>query len=514
MAAVNKIDSNVTGLRYAEEASLGVLPGSPVWVPLEPNEYDDFGGEITTVARNPINPSRQRKKGVTVDLDAEGGFQTDLTQENLQDLLQGFLFADLREKAKVGGASEITGIAGSVISTTDTTGIAAGDLIIGRNFGESGNNDVIWSVASVIASTSITINETPVAEGAPPATAEIRKVGIEGTAGDIDVDVSGTYPALDTTTIDWTTEDLVEGEWIFVGGDVSGASGDQFLNAENNGWKRVRSIAANVLTLDKSDSTMVTEASTAETVRIFFGRVLKNELGTLITRRSYNLERTLGAPDDASPANVQAEYIEGAVPAEFTISIPTADKLTCELSFIGTNSSTIDGPTALKSGSRPSIVESDAFNTSSDFSRINLAQVVDGDEAPAPLFAFAQEIEITINNNLSPNKAIGTLGSFEVTAGTFEVSGDITAYFADVAAITAVRNNVDITLDFAIAKANAGLVFDLPLLSLGEGRPEVEQDEPVTIPLSLDAATAAKLDTNLDYTCMFVFFDYLPTAAE
>jgi hypothetical protein len=511
MAVVNKIDSNVTGLRYAEEASLGVLPGSPVWVPLEPNEYDDFGGEITTVARNPINPSRQRKKGVTVDLDAEGGFQTDLTQENLQDLLQGFMFADLREKAKVGGASEITGIAGSVISTTDTTGIAAGDLIIGRNFGESGNNDVLWSVASVIASTSITINETPVAEGAPPATAEIRVVGIEGTAGDIDVDVSGTYPALTTTTIDWTTEGLVEGEWIFIGGD---GAGESFANAVNNGWKRIRSIAANTLTLDKSDSTMVTEASTTETVRIFYGRVLKNETGSLITRRSYNLERTLGAPDDSLPAQVQAEYIEGAVPSEFTMSIPTADKLTCELAFIGTNSSTVDGPTALKSGSRPALTESDAFNTSSDFSRINLAQVVDGNEAPTPLFAFAQEIEITINNNLSPNKAIGTLGSFEVTAGTFEVSGDITAYFADVAAITAVRNNVDITLDFAIAKANAGMVFDLPLISLGEGRPEVEQDEPITLPLSMDAATAAKIDPNLDYTAMFVFFDYLPTAAE
>lgn len=86
----NKIDSNVTGLRYAVETALKTVSGSAVWKQFEPNSYGDFGGQISTVARNPINPNRQRKKGVTVDLDSSGSFNQDLTFLNTAEVLQGF----------------------------------------------------------------------------------------------------------------------------------------------------------------------------------------------------------------------------------------------------------------------------------------------------------------------------------------------------------------------------------------------------------------------------------------
>ena len=62
VCAINKIDSNITGLAFAEEVCLKQLPTTaadgfdPTWYALEPNSYSDFGGEIATVARAPIDP--------------------------------------------------------------------------------------------------------------------------------------------------------------------------------------------------------------------------------------------------------------------------------------------------------------------------------------------------------------------------------------------------------------------------------------------------------------------------
>jgi hypothetical protein len=511
MTAVNKIDSNCTGLRYAEELSIGVLPGSPVWIPLEPNSYDDFGGEITTVARNPINSGRQRQKGVTVDLDASGGFNTDLTQTNLADLLQGFMFANARVKTEFGGTSEVTGVTVGPATFTAASGLDAfdaGDIVKGSGFTEAANNGV--HVVTTAVAATLTVGATTAIE-TPPAAAKLVTVGFSSAAGDLDVDATGTLPAITSTILDFTTLDLVPGEWIFIGGDVSGAAGDQFLTPANNGYARIHTIAANRLEFDKTQDTMVTEANTAELVKLFFGRTVKNESDKATqVRRSYHLERELGAPDDALPAQIQGEYVKGAVPNELTLNFGTADKVTVDLSFVGTDHETVTGVVGLKSGTRPALVVSDAFNTSNHFARLKLSlldRTVGSN--PTALFGFLTEFNVTINNNVTPNKAISVLGAFDQTAGQFEVDGDATAYFSDVTAVAAVRNNSDVTLDFILAKNNTGVVVDIPLIALGDGRLSVEQDEPITLPLE----TGAAADAVFNHTLLISFFDYLPTAA-
>ena len=629
MAAVNKIDSNATSLRIAEERSFKVLPGTPIWLPMEPNEYDDFGGAVVTTARNPINASRMPKKGLVTDLDASGGYTFDVTQRSLQDLWEGVMFADFRGKNDVGDDRQprrpgiagqfedytITGITtatdtitvdsrvalsavvtvagtgysvdeiveatdangtvlarfrisgetGGLVDTVDllnpvvirddndrtnegrtdtdtgagaaTTGVSlgfggdnalaititygnglvwgGGDIVRMQGNDDAGNNGnfVVTSVADNI----ITVAENLVLDATPNAAAKLTTVGFQCDANDIDVDVTGVFPALTATSTDLTDTGVIPGEWVYIGGELAASL---FDNAANNGFKRVRTITATRMEFDKSDLAMVIETGADETIEIYLGRVLKNEndASGLITRRTYNLERTLGAPDDVLAAEIQAEYVEGAVPSEAALTIPSANKMTANLSFIGGDSTTVDGPTSLKSGTRPAIIEDEAFNTSSDFNRIRLAVHLDGTEAPVPLFAFAQDIEITFNENLTPNKAIGTLGSFEISHGTLNIGGSITAYFASVAAINSVRDNANVTLDFAVVKGNAGskagFIMDLPLITLGDARLNVVQDQAITIPLDMEAATAALIDANLDYVALFTFFDFLPDSAD
>lgn len=514
MAQVNKIDSNITGLAYIEEDTIGSDIIIPPWRSLEPNSYSDFGGELTTVSPNPINPSRQRKKGILTDLDATCAFNHNLTSENLKDLLQGFMFADIRRKPNAFIDEVVVPQTGNrEYRTTDITGFQAGQLIKGFGFTNPQNNQTRRIIS--VSNTGLNMGSaTIIAEDPPADTAYVQVVGYQGIQGQIQVDITQLLPRLTSATLDFRDLSLIPGEWIYVGGDISSMS---FNELANNGFKRIRSIAQREIVIDKSAQTMVAANATntsSKSISIYYGDVLRNETGIDIKRRSYHFERTLGASDSARFTEIQSEIIKGAVANELTLNIPTADIVNMDLGFIGIDHIQRSGGLGPLRITVESPEAADIFNTSSDFSRLKMSSVSDTEENPDALFVFITEASITINNNLTSNKAVTHLGAFDITAGTFQVGGSVTAYFSDVASIAAVRQNSNISLDMILVKGNQGIVVDMPLISLGDGRLNVEQDQPITLPLTMEAASGEDISSGLDHTLLFTFFKYLPNVAE
>jgi hypothetical protein len=505
----NKINSNVVETAYAEETSIKTLPGTPIWTPLDVNSFSDFGGSITKVARQPFRTDRQNRKGQTTDLDAAGSINHDLVQEGLQDLLQGFFFADLRLKTEFGGSGEVTGVVTATDDYQAASGLDAfktGDLVFASGFTNAANNG-LKHVASA-SGTALTVTENLVDE-TPPSAAKLVRVGFQFSSGDLTVDTTGSLPQLKTTTKSLTELGVVPGEFIYIGGDTAVTQFD----TSGMGFARVRSVTTNAMVIDKCQADMATDSGASKTIEVFLARVLKNETGTNIKRRTYNIERQLGAPDSSAPAEIQSEYLVGAVPNELTFNIPTADKAMLDMAFVAMDHETRTGSTGVKSGTRKTLVEESAFNTSSNVPLINLAIVSNTDENPTPLFAFAEEMTVVVNNNVTPDKAIGVLGGFDASFGNFVVTGDITAYFVDVPSVAAIRNNSDVTLDMHLVKENAGVTLDIPLLSLGDGRLDVAQNEAIRIPLSQEAAIGTGAITGYDHTLLLCFWDYLPNAA-
>ena len=504
-----KIDSNDTGLRFAIEKCLRELPSTgnvppdasdPVWHPLEPNSYGDMGASVSTVARNPINPSRQRQKGVVTDLEASASFQMDFTNRNHLYFLQSYLFALPREKATTaplnGGVLAITSVTaddGYAVSDTFAGTLAPGDLVLAEGFSIPANNGlkVISEVATGLIGAAGLVDEA-----APPAEARLTVVGVQAAAADITLALVGGQVRLTATSLNFTSLGLIEGEWIYIGGDSSATRFDA-----NQGFARVDEIAPGYLVLGKTSWTPTADSGFGKTLQIFFGTVIRNEEDPeLIERTPLQFERTLGRDADGT----MSQYIIGAIANEFTLNVPQADKVTAEMGFVACDAIARTGAEGLKVGARPPLISGDAYNTSSDVRR--LAFSLHGEVNP--LFMYATDLTLTINNNASGAKAIGVLGNFDINVGVLDVSGSVTAYFQDVRAVNAVRNNEDVSMDLILVKNNSGLVWDIPLMALGNGMVAVEADQAITVPLDTMAA-----QSSFGHTILYVNFPYLPNAA-
>lgn len=480
--------TNTVSMSYVAEASVGVLPGTPEWKYIEPNNISTYGASITTKARNPISATRGAKKGAVVDLDSAVEFDGDLTMDSFYDFASGFMFATWNEQNKYVPAS-VASTAYTV--TANGAALSAGDLVYARDFTNSENNG-LKVVDAGSTTTVIEVEETLVAEASPPTAARVDVVGVQAVATDLSIDSSGDL--VSAGTLDFTTLGLVQGQGIYIGG---GTTATDFATSPG-GYARCKAITATKITLDKTENTLVTDAGTGKTIQIFIGSFIRDVAtsdGNFLST-TYQFEQRIPGLDEGT----SYIYAKGNTCNTVGFSIPTADLITATWGFVGTDT---DVPTTTReaSGSWVDPSLTDAMSATADIAKLRLAKA---DETS--LATWTKSLDISINNNAVSEKVVANLGAVDIGYGDFAITGSTEVILENDDIVNAVRNNETVTLDFVSNNDDGAIWVDIPSMTLGSGSMSYPRNE--LIKVAIDGS--AFEDAYFGYSIGITYFPYVP----
>jgi len=505
--------TNNFSLAYAIESTVAVLPGSPEWRLLEPNTINAFGANISTVARTPISKNRQRSKGTITDLDAAVEFESDLTMNAALDFLEGFAFSTaVNDDTSFEGAAAVAttddytvpALVAANAAKIQFTSANITSLLYARGYTNAANNGLKTVLVQPVATdTTLQVAETLVTETAPTnAIVEVCGVRVLATSDLTITRVTGppdTATIVSAASVDWTTLGLTVGQFVHVGGTAAVNQPDDLV-----GYGRIITITATTLTLDKLNGTIETGSSPenpAKVIDILFGRFIRNETvdATGFLERTFQFEGTYPNLFETTPATPVAEpdgheYTLGAHCNQLSFNLPLTDKATLSYGFVGTDAEApVDGGSRKTNADTPiEPLQVEAINTTSDIARL---RVTEADETG--LTTDFKSMTITLNNNVSPEKVLGTLGAAFVNTGTFEVSMETQVLFSSAEVIAAIRANTTVTMDFLLANNDGGIYVDIPSMTIGGGNREFPVNETILASLTGEAFADPTFNTSL-----------------
>ena len=496
---MSKVNVNDIQLSVARESTFGsdALEGSAY--KLEPNEINNYGGNITTVARSPIG-DRQRRKGTPTDFEAAVELASDLTLGTARLWMPGFTLNPAGEGAVTVG--NCAGKAGNRMLTLGevTPSIVVGSLIVTRGFDNPANQ--ITSPKKVTAVNGKDITVAGVAEERAGAGKTVEVVGYEGLnwSGD-------RYTPSGVGT--WAALGVKVGMWVHIGGDTDDSKYTG-VQAGLNGWYKVKEFAGqnNVeMGLEGTDNSI--GDSEKVTAHIYFGKryhnVSPHDVAGGFEEMYYRFEaayKGLGAN-----GTTEYEYIAGCAPNQITLSLPLTDKATYTAQFAARSALDIVAEAGRegKFAGAVALAGQEAINTSADFARLKLSGDGVGNEE-----AYFKSLELVINNNFSAEKVLGRKGAAFMNLGILEVSATAEVLFTDKSVVNAITGNKTVSLNTVVRNNDGGIMFEIPSLTLGGGQKQFPLNE--TVRLSLDAS--AHRDETYGDSINVQIFGYLPASAD
>lgn len=490
--------TNNTVLAYGRQPALDVDP--LIFHLLEPNDITTLGASITTIARNPISRNRQRRKGTTTDLDSSVEFEHDLTLSVFLDFFEGFCFANATNRDLSFRASPVTATGFSIPAATAAQAaklqFTAGgpiSLLYSRGYTTPANDGFKELSADLLeGETEIQVaGLTP--EPAVPFNSYVDVAGIRAALDDLSVDVTGTVVELKSgggvgTQLDFTTLGLTVGQFIHIGG-LDAAS--QFDTGP--AYIQIQSITPASIVARNRDGSLLTDPGTGKNIELLFGRFVRNVTvdDPEFLEQYYTFEATFDNLAEPGPGD-EYEYPVNNISNTMEISLNLADKATVTFGFVGTDTLP---PTPDRKPTAQDPIEpqgTTAFNTSVDIARL----IVKGLDEQGITTDF-KSLTLTLNNNVSAEKVLATLGARFLNNGNFDVDLETQLLFTDSGVSRAIRNNTTVSLNMRLVNDDGAIYFDIPSLTLSGGDREYPVNETVLANITGEAFADPILNTSI-----------------
>ena len=509
---MGRVLTNNVALDAIVESALGEITAPYGFRSVEVNTIGNYGAAITTVTRSPIGTGRQRRKGAITDLTSAVEFEADLTFSLFRDFMEGMMFA-VAVNHELSGVHPSGVVPGGYTVTARGKIMKIGHLVNAVGFGVPTNNGLkVLDAALDVNDVLIEIGGAALtAEAAPPANAIVSLAGFRISAGS---NPTWTYSALTKrATLAGVAGlgnglHLTPGQVIHVGSfDDSGDLENSFedaMNVAKGGFARVVSVAAGTIVFDRLDEDLHANfGATATVVDLLFGEFVRNVQSSHadFVERTYQFRAAFPDLFDVPNADPVAgyEFAKGNFLNTLAMNMPLIEKATANLAFVGTDA---DSPKrqGMAAGQLAAALVADGlnpiytspYNTTSNFARLRM---IDVDETG--LTTDFKSLTMTINNNVSPEKVLGRLGSRYVNAGNLEINIEGEVIFTSPEVIERIRRNTTVAMDFALRNDNGAIIVDIPSMSLGGGARTFPANESVLASLTAQPFADETLDTSI-----------------
>jgi len=473
-------DANTSALGYIRESAWGTTPATPS---LRKSRMTGEGlvHEKDTVESEEIRDDRMVPDLVEVGSQASGSVNFELSYEASKEFFEAALFASIQTINITETVDLVAGVAASGTYTLSgnvadgyTVEIGGYVYTFRATPAQPFDVDVAGSASASIDNLIAAIINgagagSAYAAGTPPHPSVIAAAG-GGDSMDVTARQTGTAGNSITTTA--TGANASFGAATLAGGvdsQAQGTAGDfSSINAGttvkvagsatagNNGLKLVTAVSTDGADLTFASGSFVADTST-ESITLT-GKTLRNGK----TRHSYTIERRI----ENTAGTPLYQIYRGMMVDGMELTFESKAIVTGSMTFLGKRgedggSISLDADQAYTDA-----YEGDVVNATS-----HIGSFLVDREATSERF---KSLNLTIANNLRGKDAMGELGNYDVGVGSFNVSGNLMAYFQDRRLHQKFIAHSNAALSFRVTDPDGSvMVFTIPRVKLSSGSPEI-----------------------------------------